>query len=67
LVYFSAFKYHIGFYGLPEGDAAFQAVLTPYKAGKGTLQFPLNEPMPLDLITQIVLFKKAENVKNKQK
>ena len=67
LVYFSAFKYHIGFYGLPEGDAAFQAALTPFKAGKGTLQFPLNEPMPLDLIRQIVLFKKAENAKNKKK
>ena len=67
LTYFSAFKHHIGFYGLPEGDAAFQAALTPFKAGKGTLQFPLNEPMPLDLIAQIVLFKKEENSKKKKK
>jgi uncharacterized protein YdhG (YjbR/CyaY superfamily) len=67
LVYFSAFKSHIGFYGLPEGDDAFQEAITPYKAGKGTLQFPLNEPMPLDLIAQIVLFKKYENEKKKGK
>lgn len=62
LVYFAAFKNHIGFYALPTGNAAFQKELSNYKQGKGSVQFPLNEPLPLDLITQIVKFRVKENL-----
>jgi len=61
LVYFAAFKNHIGFYALPSGHAAFQKELSKYKMGKGSVQFPLDEPMPLRLITQIVKFRVVEN------
>ena len=61
LVYFAAFKNHIGLYALPSGTAAFQKELAPYKSGKGSVQFPLNQPMPLKLITRIVQFRVAEN------
>ena len=66
LVYFAAFKNHIGFYALPSGNAAFQKELANYKTGKGSIQFPLNEPMPLDLIRQIVVFRLAENKEKKK-
>lgn len=62
LVHFAAFKNHIGFYALPSGTAAFQKELAAYQTGKGSIQFPLNQPMPLDLITRIVKFRVAENV-----
>ncbi|MGV3656777.1 MAG: DUF1801 domain-containing protein [Chitinophagaceae bacterium] len=61
LVHFAAFKNHIGFYSLPSGTAAFQKELVAYKSGRGSVQFPLNEPMPLALITEIVKFRVAEN------
>ena len=61
LVHFAAFKDHIGFYSTPSGTAAFQKELAAYKSGKGSVQFPLNKPMPLKLITQIVKFRVAEN------
>ncbi len=61
LVHFAAFKNHIGFYALPSGTAAFQKQLSNYKTGRGSVQFPLNKPMPLDLITDIVKFRVAEN------
>ncbi|WP_240040645.1 iron chaperone [Pseudocnuella soli] len=57
LVYFAAFKKHIGFYATPTGHEAFKAELAPYKQGRGSVQFPLNQPMPFDLIKQIVLFR----------
>lgn len=60
LVHFAAFKEHIGFYPTPSGTEAFQAELTPYKSGKGSIQFPLNQPLPLDLIRRIVEFRVAE-------
>jgi uncharacterized protein YdhG (YjbR/CyaY superfamily) len=60
LVYFAAFKNHIGFYALPSGNDAFQKELLPYKRGKGSVQFPLNEPLPLHLITKIVEHRLAE-------
>ncbi len=62
LVYFAAFKNHIGFYALPSGNEEFQKELSRYKTGKGSIQFPLNQPMPLDLIKQIVRFRMQENL-----
>ncbi|MEO8236680.1 MAG: DUF1801 domain-containing protein [Flavobacterium sp.] len=50
VVYFAAFKKHIGLYALPSGHEAFVEELSKYKSGKGSVQFPLNEPMPFDLI-----------------
>lgn len=63
LVYFAAFKNHIGFYALPSGNEAFQKELSKYKTGKGSIQFPLDEPLPLNLITKIVKFRIEENNK----
>jgi uncharacterized protein YdhG (YjbR/CyaY superfamily) len=54
LVYFGAFKKHIGFYPAPIGIAEFKEELSVYGAGKGTLKFPLDEPIPFDLIRKIV-------------
>ena len=60
LVYFAAFKNHVGFYATPTGHAAFAEKLSKYKQGKGSVQFSLNEPMPLDLIAEIVEFRVRE-------
>ncbi len=60
LVHFAAFKNHIGFYATPTGHEAFQEALSKYKTGHGSVQFPLDEPMPLDLIREIVLFRVEE-------
>ena len=57
LVYFAAFKNHIGFYPTPSGITEFTPDLTKYKHAKGSAQFPINEPMPLDLIKKIVKFR----------
>jgi uncharacterized protein YdhG (YjbR/CyaY superfamily) len=62
LVYFAAFKNHIGFYPAPTGLEAFKEDLSAYKGGKGSVQFPLDQPMPLDLITRIVQYRVAQNV-----
>lgn len=61
LVYFAAFKKHIGFYATPTGHAEFKEELSKYKQGKGSVQFPLDKPIPYDLIKKIVLFKVKEN------
>ena len=61
LVHFAAFKNHIGFYPVPSGMAAFQEELAAYKQGKGSVQFPLDKPMPLDLIRRIVDFRVQES------
>ena len=53
LVHFAAFKNHIGFYPTPTGIESFQKELSKYKQGKGSVQFPLDEPMPLALITKL--------------
>ena len=63
LVHFAAFKKHIGFYPTPSGIEAFQKELSAYEGPKGSLQFPLDKPMPLKLITRIVKFRVAENLK----
>ena len=70
LVYFAAFKNHIGFYALPSGHHAFKNELSVYKTGKGSVQFPLDEPLPLKLIAKMVKFRVEENllrVKAKEK
>jgi len=62
LVYFAAFKNHIGLYALPKSNEAFKQELSIYKTGKGSIQFPLDKPMPVDLITKIVKFRVQENL-----
>ena len=61
LVHFAAFKNHIGFYPVPSGMEAFKDELAAYKQGKGSVQFPLDKPMPLDLIRRIVDFRVQES------
>lgn len=61
LVYFAAFKEHIGFYPIPTGIEKFKKELSIYKQGKGSVQFPLDQPIPYDLITRIVKFRVEEN------
>lgn len=63
LVYFAAFKNHIGFYPTASGVAAFKNELSVYKGGKGSVQFPIEKPLPYELISKIVKFKVAENIK----
>lgn len=67
LVYFAGWKNHIAFYGAPRGNAEFKADLSAYESGQGTLQFPLDKPLPFDLITRIVKFRAAENLKRTDK
>jgi uncharacterized protein YdhG (YjbR/CyaY superfamily) len=62
LVHFAAFKHHIGFYPAPSGIAAFQEALSCYKGAKGSVQFPLDQPLPLELVAEIVRFRVAENL-----
>lgn len=61
LVHFAAFKNHFGFYPAPSGIEAFDKQTSQYKAGKGTLQFPIDQPIPYDLIVQIVQYRLQEN------
>lgn len=61
LVHFAAFKNHIGFYPAPQGIEEFKDELAAYKGGKGSVQLPLNKPMPLDLISRIVRFRVRES------
>jgi uncharacterized protein YdhG (YjbR/CyaY superfamily) len=63
LVYFGAHKHHIGFYPTGSGIEAFKEELSAYKWSKGAVQFPLNEPIPYELIGKIVKFRAAENLK----
>ena len=62
LVYFGGFEKHIGFYATPSGHDEFKTKLSKYKQGKGSVQFPLNKEMPLDLIAEIVRFRAEENL-----
>lgn len=61
LVHFAAFKNHIGFYPIPSGIEAFKKELSPYKQGKGSVQFPIDRPIPYDLVKKIVIFRVKEN------
>jgi uncharacterized protein YdhG (YjbR/CyaY superfamily) len=67
LVYFAGFRNHIGFYPIPSGIEAFQQELAPYKQGKGSVQFPLDRPLPADLIRRIVAFRVEENMRKPSK
>ncbi len=62
LVHFAAYKKHIGFYPTPTGIEAFKDELSVYPSSKGAVQFPLDEPIPLDLIGRIVKFRVEENL-----
>lgn len=62
LVYFAGFKNHIGFYATPTGHAEFAIELSQYKHGKGSVQFPIDKPLPLELIGEIVKFRVKENL-----
>jgi uncharacterized protein YdhG (YjbR/CyaY superfamily) len=62
LVYFAGYQKHVGFYAMPSGHLAFEAELSKYKRGKGSVQFPLGEPLPAKLISQIVQYRLAENL-----
>ncbi|MFU8826938.1 MAG: iron chaperone, partial [Brevefilum sp.] len=62
LVHFAAFKQHIGFYPAPSGVTAFEQELAPYKHAKGSIRFPLDEPIPYALIRKIVEFRVEENL-----
>jgi uncharacterized protein YdhG (YjbR/CyaY superfamily) len=68
LVHFAAFKDHYGFFPSPSGIDAFEKELLPYRTGKGTLRFPIDKPIPWDIIQKVVQFRARENlnkVKNK--
>jgi uncharacterized protein YdhG (YjbR/CyaY superfamily) len=66
LVYFAAYKNHIGFYATPSGHLEFQKDLSNYKQGKGSVQFPIDKPLPYDLIEKIVKYRlKEETMNNK--
>jgi uncharacterized protein YdhG (YjbR/CyaY superfamily) len=67
LVHYAAFKNHIGFYSTPSGGEAFKKELSVYKSGKGSVQFPIDEPMPLELITKIVKYRVKENLEKNPK
>ncbi len=66
LVYFSAWKNHIGFYSIPEGNEAFRKQLSPYSGPKGSLRFPLEKPIPYDLVKKIVTLRLKEIQKEKK-
>ena len=65
IVHFAAFKNHIGFYPAPQGIEAFADDLSSYKSSKGAVQFPLNKPLPLELISRIAAYRAEENRKLK--
>jgi len=62
LVHFAAYKKHIGFYPAPSGILAFQEELSIYEGAKGSVKFPIGQPLPLDLIRRVVQFRVAENL-----
>ena len=67
LVHFAGFKNHIGFYPTPSGIASFAKELAKYEGAKGSVQFPLDQPLPLTLIKKIVKFRVGENLAKAQK
>lgn len=64
LVHFAIWKNHIGFYPTPSGTQAFKRELSIYEGAKGSVKFPIEKPLPLELISKIVKFRVAENLKN---
>lgn len=63
LVHFAAFSRHIGFYPTPSGIEAFEEEIAGYKSAKGSVQFPIDKPLPYDLITRIVKYRVEENLR----
>lgn len=66
LVYFAAWKNHIGFYPIPSGIKTFKRELSQYRGAKGSVQFPLDKPVPYDLVKRIVMFRVKENQEKKK-
>jgi len=62
LIYFAGWKNHISIYPIPAGDEEFNQKIAPYISGKGTLKFPLDKPIPLDLVTEMVRLSIADNL-----
>jgi len=62
LIHFAAFKNHIGIYPTPSGTQAFKDEISRYQGAKGSIRLPIDEPMPLELISRIVKFRVAENL-----
>ncbi|HEY0964954.1 MAG TPA: DUF1801 domain-containing protein [Candidatus Saccharimonadales bacterium] len=60
LVYFGGFKHHIGFYATPNGHEAFADEFAKYKQGKGSVQFPLDQPLPTELIARVIEYRKGQ-------
>ncbi|MFY9812920.1 MAG: DUF1801 domain-containing protein [Dehalococcoidales bacterium] len=67
IVYFAAFKDHIGFFPTSSGVSAFAGELSSYDTAKGTIRLPLDKPIPVDLIQKIVKFRVQENLNKKKK
>jgi uncharacterized protein YdhG (YjbR/CyaY superfamily) len=65
LVHFAAFQHHIGFFPTPSAIVAFREELAGYKTSKGTIQFPLDTPLPLDLVRNIVRYRVQESLRDK--
>ena len=63
LIHFAGYKNHIGLYPAPQGIEAFKEELSAYKGAKGSVQFPLNQPMPLDLIARITKYRAEKQLK----
>lgn len=66
LVYFAAWKNHIGFYATPSGNEAFKEELSVYQGAKGSVRFPIDKPMPFDLIKKIVKYRIKESARTKK-
>ena len=66
VVHFAGYKSHIGFYPGADGIEAFAAELSAYKLSKGTVQFPLDQPLPLDLVRRITTYRKEQNLAKKK-
>lgn len=63
LVYFAGYENHIGFYATPNGHEAFARDFAPYKQGKGSVQFPHDKPLPLDLVKRVVIYRATQLTK----
>ena len=61
LVHYAGFEHHIGLYATPDGHEEFESELSRYKRGKGSVQFPLDEPLPIELIKRIVQFRVTQH------
>jgi uncharacterized protein YdhG (YjbR/CyaY superfamily) len=62
LIHFAAFKNHIGLYPSPSGDEAFKNEIAPYKAAKSSIRFPIDKPIPFELIRKIIKFRISESM-----